>query len=77
MPTEKKVRGNAFCVIAKTLARHNTTERLLNNGWWLAAVGGWRLMAVAVGGWLRLAVGCGWRLVADGGWRLVVSGSCP
>ena len=45
--------------MAKTLARHKTTETVLTT------VGGWRL---AVGGW-RLAVG-GWRLAVGGPWGL-------
>ena len=52
-PTETNVHRDALCFMAKTWARHKTTETVLNNGWRLA-VGGWRL--VAVGGW-RLAVG--------------------
>ena len=41
-PTETNVHGDALCYMAKTRARHKTTETGLNNGWRLA-VGSWRL----------------------------------
>ena len=59
--------------MAKTWARHKTTETALNNGWRLAAVGGWRRLVVG-GGWWLVAVGGWWRLVVGGGWRLTVGG---
>ena len=34
------VHGDALCFMAKTWARHNTTETVLKNGWRLVAVGG-------------------------------------
>ena len=52
-PTEMNVHGDALCFMVKT---HKTTEKVLNDGWRLEAVGGWRL--VAFGGW-RLEVS-GW-----------------
>ena len=65
--TETNVHGDALCFMVKTWT-HTTTEALLNNGWWLAAVGGW---------W-RLAVD-GWQLVVVGGWWPlgVVLKGCP
>ena len=45
-PTEMNVHGDALCFMVKTWARHKTTETVLNNRWWLAALGGWRSVAV-------------------------------
>ena len=40
-PTETNVHRDALCFMAKTRARHKTTEALLNNGWRLVVGGGW------------------------------------
>ena len=67
--TQTNVHRDALCFMAKTWARHKTTEALLNNGWRLVAVGGWRFLAV--GSFWLVAVG-GWRLAVGGPWGLAL-----
>ena len=63
-PTETDVQRDALCFMVKTWAGHKTTEMVLNDGWWLAAVGGgWRL---AFGGPLGLSLTKKQRVLKDG-----------
>ena len=40
------IHGDALGLMGKTCTRHKTTEIVLNNGFWLVAVGRWRLVPV-------------------------------